>query len=251
MSRPPKPEFSGAVLDPVAAYDRLAPYYSHFSNRRAAYLRSVEEQIAKRIPPGAASLLDLGAGDGSRSLRIAAATRIPRVVLLEPSTKMCSEISDHFDLWRGRAEELDAGTIADRFDVITCLWNVLGHVQSFEQRARVLSTAGQLLSPNGLFLVDVIHRYNVRAYGVAMTAARWLRDRLAPSNNNGDVTAYWETAAGGISTYGHVFTGREMRHLAQKASLDFVERTVIDYENGTIRKASWTGNLLYVFRRSS
>ena len=251
MSHPPKSEFGEAVLDPVAAYDRLAPYYSHFSGLRAAYLRSVEEQIAKRIPAGTTSLLDVGAGDGSRSSRIAATGGIPRVVLLEPSTKMSSDISARFELWRMRAEELNAGVTRDRFDVITCLWNVLGHIQSFEQRARVLNTAAQLLSPNGLLFVDVIHRYNVRSYGMVMTAARWLRDLLLPSDNNGDVTAHWQTAAGDIGTYGHVFTGREMRHLARKSGLDFVEQIVIDYENGNICEASWGGNLLYVFRRTS
>src|SRR5690242_21701858 len=50
------------IDDPVVAYDQLAPYYSHFTERRAAYLRSVEQQIAARIPAGATSLLDIGAG---------------------------------------------------------------------------------------------------------------------------------------------------------------------------------------------
>jgi len=76
------------ILDPVAAYDQLAPHYSHLSNRRTAFLKSVESNIVSRLPAHAASLLDIGAGDGNRALRIAAAAGIGRVVLLEPSSRM-------------------------------------------------------------------------------------------------------------------------------------------------------------------
>ena len=237
--------------DPVAAYDKLAPHYSHFSRRRAAYLRSVEEQIRSRILDGSSFLLDIGAGDGSRALCIARAAGISGVILLEPSPKMLGETPAGCKPWRTRAEDLDITAIADRFDVITCLWNVLGHVEGFEKRVRALSAAAQLLSPTGLIFVDVIHRYNVRSYGATMTAARWLRDRILPDDRNGDVTARWQTLTGEISTYGHVFTDREMRHLAHRAGLKCMAKIVIDYVTGEIRRASCLGNLLYVFRRAS
>ena len=237
--------------DPVAAYDKLAPHYSHFSRRRAAYLRSVEEQISSHIPAGCSLLLDIGAGDGSRALCIARATGISRVILLEPSPQMLGETPPGCEAWRTRAEDLDITAIADRFDVITCLWNVLGHLEGFAKRVRALSAAAQLLSPTGLIFVDVIHRYNLRSYGATMTAARWLRDRILPDDRNGDVTARWQTPTGEISTYGHVFTDREMHHLADAAGLKGMARTVIDYATGEIRRASCMGNLLYVFRRAS
>ena len=251
MSSSSKSQSAHEVLDPVAAYDRLAPHYSQFCERRAAYLRSVEEQIVSRIPPGSKSLLDIGAGDGSRALRIACTAGISRVVLLEPSSQMSVSVPAGTELWSTRVEDVEIAGIAERFDVIACLWNVLGHIESPGKRGRALSTAAQLLSPGGLLFVDVIHRYNVRSYGVVMTAARWLRDRFAPSDANGDVVANWQTTAGEISTYGHVFTDREMRRLAKSMGLECVERVVIDYRTGKIRGMSCLGNLLYVFRRSS
>ncbi|HEX7893061.1 MAG TPA: class I SAM-dependent methyltransferase [Terriglobales bacterium] len=238
------------VLDPVAAYDRLAPYYSQFAKRRARYLRSIEEQIALRIPAGSSSLLDIGAGDGSRTMKIATSSGISRVVLVEASAKMASAAPSGCEIWRTRFEELNMGSISERFDVITCLWNVLGHIQGFENRAKALTAASQLLSPDGLLFVDVIHRYNARSYGLVMTAARWLRDHFSPSDVNGDVTARWHTAAGEISTYGHVFTDPEMRRLAASAGLKCVERVGIDYDTG-VMCPGWQGNLLYIFRRSS
>lgn len=238
------------VLDPVAAYDRLAPYYLQFAKRRARYLRSVEEQIVLRIPAGASSLLDIGAGDGSRTMKIATSSGISRVVLVEASAKMASAVPAGCELWRTRAEELDVRVISERFDVITCLWNVLGHIRGFENRAKALTAASQLLSPDGLLFLDVIHRYNARSHGILMTAARWVRDHISPNDDNGDVTARWQTAAGEISTYGHVFTDAEMRRLAASAGLKCVERVGIDYDTGAMCP-SWQGNLFYVFRRSS
>jgi 2-polyprenyl-3-methyl-5-hydroxy-6-metoxy-1,4-benzoquinol methylase len=253
VSSSPKPHADAAheVLDPVAAYDRLAPHYAQFSERRSAYLRSVEEQIGSRILPTAKSLLDIGAGDGTRALRIADTAGMSRVVLLEPSSQISGGEARGTERWSVRAEGLDVPKIAERFDVITCLWNVIGHIKGSDNRARALSTATQLLSSNGLLFVDVIHRYNVRSYGWVMTTARWLRDRLAPGKSTGDVVARWKTTTGEISTYGHVFTDREMQRLAGAAGLEIVERLVIDYETGETRTWSCLGNLLYVFRRTS
>jgi len=237
-------------LDPVTAYNQLAPYYSDFSKRRAPYLRRVEELIATRIPAGASSLLDIGAGDGGRALRIAHTSGISRVVLLEPSARMSGETPSGCVAWRTRVEDLDVSELEVRFDVITCLWNVLGHIEGLKRRVRALSVAKQLLSSKGLLFVDVIHRYNVRSYGVVMTAARWLGDHLAPREDRGDVNARWQTSAGEISTYGHVFTHHEVQRLARSAGFECLERVVIDYGTGKVHRPSCMGNLLYVLRFS-
>jgi SAM-dependent methyltransferase len=240
-----------SILDPVAAYDRLAPHYFYFSNRRSAYLRSVESNIVSRLPAHAVSLLDIGAGDGSRAQRIAVAAGISRLVLLEPSSPMSARAPAAAELWPVRAEELRVEEIPEHFDAITCLWNVLGHIRGSENRIRALKNAAQLLSPRGRIIVDVIHRYNVPSYGLLPTIVRRMRDQISPGETNGDVVASWETATGNIKTYGHVFTDREMRHLAKFAGLECIERVVIDYESGKLHRMRCLGNLLYVFRRTS
>jgi 2-polyprenyl-3-methyl-5-hydroxy-6-metoxy-1,4-benzoquinol methylase len=265
--------------DPIAAYDRLAAHYADLSRRRELYLRSVEREIVSRIPKGSGSLLDVGAGDGIRALSIAAQMGIKRVVLVEPSKEMAGRSGELAEFWPMRAEDLlpdavdkthracgpgtDEGvrprntlpnTIhpragAERFDIITCLWNVLGHIPRHEKRLRALTAIARLLAPQGRFFLDVNHRYNLRAYGILSTGARWVRDVLSPGENNGDVLAEWSDA--GISTYGHVFTHSEIMRLCSAAGLDLEERLVIDYDDGRIRRFAFQGNLLYVFRRSS
>jgi len=269
--------------NPIAAYDRVAAHYANLSRRREQYLLGVEGEIISQIPPGSRSLLDLGAGDGTRALRIAKQSGIERVVLVEPSKGMASQKSlDHAEIWPVRAETLaeyctvSAGstnfaeaeegywhggpetaeggcphTIAERFDVITCLWNVIGHIPGADQRQRALRAVATLLSPGGRFFLDVNHRYNLRSYGVLPTSARWIRDLFFPSEHNGDVLARWSLDESSISTYGHVFTNREIMRLAESSGLEFQEQIVVDYETGRIRRFPFLGNLLYVFRRSS
>ena len=260
--------------DPVAAYDRLAAHYADLSHRREAYLRGVEHEIISRIPKSSRSLLDVGAGDGIRALRIASQAGIERVVLVEPSKEMAGRSSKLAEVWPVRAEDLGAdaaeknhlafgpGTAedgcpqtihryggAERFEVIICLWNVFGHIPRDEKRLRALTAITRLLAPEGRFFLDINHRYNVSSYGVLPTSARWIHDLFSPGETNGDVLANWGEAA--ISTYGHVFTHGEIMRLGDAAGLELEQRLVIDYGDGRIRRFAFQGNLLYVFRRSS
>ncbi len=243
--------------DPVAAYDRLAARYAALSRKREAYLRGVEREILARAPKPSQSLLDVGSGDGSRALAIASPLAIRRVVLVEPSREMAAKAAGSPEIWPVRAEDLGSidgphpQPIADRFDVITCLWNVLGHVPTAEKRLQALTAIARLLAPQGRFFLDVNHRYNLRAYGLLPTGARWIHDLLSPSDTNGDVLAKWSAGKAGVSTYGHVFMHPEIKRLVASAGLEIEERVVLDYENGRTRRFAFQGNLLYVFRRSS
>lgn len=232
-------------LDPIAAYDYIAPQFARLSAFRRAYLDQVEQQIISVFPKNAQALLDVGAGDGSRSQRIAQARGVSRLVLVEPSAAMRGPAIPGAEIWSMRAEDLH--TIDSQFDVITCLWNVLGHIHPAVSRAGVLRQFARLLSPGGLIFIDVNHRYNAAEYGVMPTILRVLRDRIRPDESNGDVEAVWN----GCVTRGHVFTDREFRALAQNAGLEVRKRVVIHYRTGQLQRRSYLGNLLYVLGTSA
>ncbi len=248
--------------DPVAAYDRLAAYYDALSSRREHYLRGVEREIISRIPNGSRSLLDVGAGNGTRALEIASRSEIKRVVLVEPSKQMAARSRGSAEVWPLRAEDLAVDAAAEKhptwglrkdekFDVITCLWNVLGHVTTEEKRLRTLTGVAQLLAPQGRFFLDVNHRYNLRSYGIFPTSARYAHDLFVRNRNNGDVKARWNSGDATITTYGHVFSHAQIMRLADGAGLELEERLVMDYDDGCVRRFAFQGNLLYIFRRSS
>lgn len=251
MNRP-----SDDILDPVAAYDRVAPFFSDISQRRKRYLHGIDQLTLARVPRGGRSLLDVGAGDGKRALRIAHSAGLRDVVLLEPSAEMIKGCANHAEIWRFRAEDLESDNLPSEagdwnFDVITCLWNVLGHIRPAETRVRVLRRLGRLLSQQGRLFLDVHHRYNVCSYGRFRTASRFLHDQLWPGESNGDVTVMWSFGDFHCRTHGHVFTDREVRRVAAEADLAVSERVVVDYDTGEVKRRAWEGNLFYVFRRRS
>ena len=251
--------------DPVTAYDRLAAHYPALSRRRERYLSGVEREIVSRVPPDNRSLLDVGAGDGARALRMASRLGIERIVLVEPSRTMAEKAATHAEVWMIRAEALaepglrdlapdgpgSSGNVTERFDVVTCLWNVLGHVPGVETRLRVLRAIAHRLTPQGRLFLDVNHRYNLRAYGIFATGARWIYDLVSRKESNGDVLAQWNVGDTFVSTRGHVFVDGEIMRLAEAAGLELEERLVIDYGDGRIRRFAFQGNLLYLFRLHS
>lgn len=230
----------GPVLNAIAAYDSVAPGYAELSERRRAYLDAVDAEILRRVPSGASSLIDVGAGDGRRALEIAKRAGIRRVVLVEPSEGMRGLIPTDVEVWHDRIETLaDSGP---KFDVVLCLWNVLGHVPSRELRVAVLENLGQRCSAGGLIFLDVINQYNIAECGVGAVVRRFF------SLQNGDVPVTWKTSAGEVATQGHVFTAGEMERLFREAGLETAERIVLNYETG--QREAWTvaGNFLYVLK---
>lgn len=229
----------------VAAYDALAPHYSEISRSRKPYLAAIERLIVEGAPDRPEAMLDVGAGDGRRATRIAQAVGARSLVLVEPSAAMASACRElrPAAVWGATAQELPVRRAG--FDVVTCLWNVLGHVPSAEQRVEGLRRMRASLSDRGRLFVDVNHRYNARAYGRLATLGRGLRDLLAPSPRNGDVVVRFHVDGREIRCAGHVFTAREMERLFAAAGLSILRRHVVDYATGELRRLPVSGQLLY------
>jgi len=241
------------ILDPVVAYDQIGPVFARIAEQRRSYLDSIDHLVISQIPRGSRSMLDVGAGDGGRARRIAQARDIADLVLVEPSVAMHgntlgNQASDA-KLRTMRAEELHL--IDGKFDVVICLWNVLGHIFPAANRLEVLRQFARLVSPQGGIFVDVHHRYNVRHYGAIPTAFRFLHDRLKWKDTSGDIVIAWDVEDVRCITRGHVFTDREFRTLAQEAALNIENRFVVDYATGERRQWSIEGHLLYVLRRTA
>jgi ubiquinone/menaquinone biosynthesis C-methylase UbiE len=231
-----------APIPPAAAYDALAPYYKSVSMVRTAYLRRIEAIVTSHVR-NARSLLDIGSGDGVRALRIARSAGVERVVLVEPSAGMRAQCREKAEFWECSAAEIPVA--ANKFDVITCLWNVLGHIQTARQRELALVRFRDLLNPGGMVFLDVNYRYNAPAYGWTQTALRVVHDLVFPSDHNGDVIVSWQIGNHSICTWGHVFTHKELRGLFSQAGFKIKRRWTVSYRSGRECKLPFLGNLLY------
>ena len=194
-------------------------------------------------------MLDVGAGDGVRSLKIADLGSITRVVLAEPNTSMIKsrQIRPGVEIWNTAAENLPAGKA--EFEVITCLWNVLGHIETERKRIIALRKMKSLLSERGLIFIDVNNRKNAASYGWIKTFGRIFDDFIKPAETNGDVSYSWQVGERIIQSRGHVFTSREMERLISTAGLQTKVRYIIDYKNGRRRRSVFRGQLLYLLTR--
>ncbi len=231
-------------VDPVTAYDRMARYFDAIRTRRQKYCDAIDELVLANWPVGARSMLDVGCGEGMRAETLAQRAAIEELVLLEPSEGMRKQISGQRDVWSARVEELPNQSC--RFDVITCLWNVLGHVPSPDKRLQALRNMRDLLSPGGALFLDVQNRYNARQYGTIKTAARMLYDVVTPSIRNGDVTVRWNIEGGLVKTYGHVFRHSEMLEMFRQTGLTVRKSAVVNYATGQQQTSRFAGSMFFV-----
>jgi len=228
-----------------SSYGLLAPYFRAYSQKRAVYLNAVDQIICQRILPDARSLLDVGAGDGFRAAKLSASRSLSYLVLAEPSEEMLSYCRQQpaDEVWPVAAEDLPY--VNQRFDVITCLWNVLGLIESQAKRLEALHKMRSLLSHRGQLFLDVNNRYNARTYGWLPALGRVFYDLLSPSDTNGDVSFTWRIGERHIHSYGHVFRPVEVSRLIEDAGLAINQRHVIDYQTGKHRRFTFEGQLLY------
>lgn len=235
------------------SYDQLAPYYRGLSEQRAIYLAAVEAyvvQVAGHSPPS--RMLDAGAGDGVRARRIAAAIGVDQLVLAEPSEGMAalarSVSRDGEIIWPYSIENLplDEG----KFDLITCLWNVLGHLPGSAARIAGLRRMASLLAPGGRIVADVNNRHNAAAYGRWRVRWRKLIDAVRPDERRGDVMVTWKVGGNVVSGHGHLFTPSEVRRLVQSAGLRIVDEVAIDYITGQQSRRLVDGQLVYTFEKA-
>ncbi len=173
---------------------------------------------------------------------------MPEVALVEPSRAMRREWPVGVQGLAIPAEEL--ASVAGSFDVILCLWNVIGHVFPAVRRTEVLRQFARLASAEGKIFVDCNHRYNIRQYGAFRTAARLLYDWVAPGERNGDVTVTWTINGIDCATTGHVFTNREVTRMIAAAGLRVERKYIVDYSSGELCRWGFQGNLLYVLCRA-
>jgi SAM-dependent methyltransferase len=230
------------VIDAVTAYDALAPYYKAISAARSPYLEAVE-RIVSTYARGAGSLLDIGAGDAMRTCVIAESAGISRIVAVEPSAAMRAQCMQEVQFWECSAAELPETDL--EFDLIICLWNVLGHVRTTEERLLTLARARKLLGPGGMMFVDVNHRYNAVVHGWVRTMWHMLYDFFSWSDTNGDVVVSWKIGSLPICTHGHLFTQKELKILFRSAGLSVRDEWVLNYRTGETCKSPLHGSLLY------
>ncbi|MEQ1729670.1 MAG: class I SAM-dependent methyltransferase, partial [Vicinamibacterales bacterium] len=144
------------------------------------------------------------------------------------------------------AEALPA--TAGVFDVMTCLWNVLAHVDTRAQRLTALRRMASMLAPGGRLFLDVHNRYNMATAGRLRVAGRLLRDYLRPGDANGVVSFTWTAGGILIPATGYLFAPPDMPTLFDDAGLAVVQCAWVNYADGS-PAGRWSGQMLFALER--
>ncbi len=234
-------------LSPVPSeeyYAAVAAVYARSAAAQAPYLHGVDQFVQRWCADHAVGLiLDLGCGDGRRLAGLAASTGASAV-----GVDNCERM---VGIARANGIEARVADIAaptwdtmafGRYDLATCLWNVLGHIDSHESRVTALSNARSALADGGALIIDVNNRHNARAYGWARALRNVAQDAIG-RGQRGDYPVVCRECSPPVTTLVHLFTPGEVKRMLHDAGLRPLQTMFIDYASGS-PTGRWHGQIL-------
>ncbi|ARV12798.1 hypothetical protein BTO09_10745 [Gilvibacter sp. SZ-19] len=228
------------VMNSKSYYNAIAKNYSKLARKRLKYLMAVEAIITKS--QNIDSYLDIGCGDGKRSLRIIDQLKPRKVVLLDESDQMLQNINaSQLGVIEVKVGNYLSQPIETKFDLITCLWNVFGHLESKEIKLLFLEKIHNSLTESGILFLDINNRYNLKSYGIKAVFQNIFKDFTGKQN-----AGYYSLNAGtDISSQVYIHNPFEMDKLLKRAGFSKVKKYYIDYDTGEEKSTFLEGQILY------
>ncbi len=221
-------------------YNDIASNYNNFLIDKDLYLRAVEREICKT--DNIKSYLDIACGDATRSLRIVEVIKPDKVVLIDESKHMIerARFKKNLDLELVNMDFFDYHSKIT-FDMITCLWNVFGHLVDKNQRLNFLIKIHSLMSNNGVLFIDINNRYNIDYYGFKNVFLNIVKNILGVKN----VGSYNLKASNGLISKVYIHKPNEFDKLINLAGFQIIEKKYFNYETGAEVDSSWRGQIFY------
>ncbi|WP_413751853.1 methyltransferase domain-containing protein [Streptomyces sp. R-74717] len=218
-------------------YDAYSRGYATYLERHTGYFRAVEKEVAAAAGNRRGlALLDVGTGTGERLQRVVSEIRPDHVAAIDESPEMAVLAQSNCPGAQVLAMPLGApelpGAFSERFDLVTCLSNVLGHIPK-TQLVPGLKKIRSLMKPGGAFVFDVNNRYNAVTYGPLSVIRNMARDRVLPGG--GDFTAAYRNGDEVLHTPVHLFSPSEVAWMLRESGLKIASIGFRDYVTGQER----------------
>ncbi|MBU1200123.1 class I SAM-dependent methyltransferase [Patescibacteria group bacterium] len=233
-------------------YDKLAPNYRKVSEEKQDYLKTIDNLIVT-ILGKADSIVDLGSGDGVHISKLANSLQVKKVLLVDNSDEMLILSRKIPKIKAVKSSIVDINS-SDRFDVVTCLWNVLGHVEPYDNIRKTLVNIDQnLLKNGGWFFLDVNNIYNAKSYGTFQVIQNIVKDILKSA-----YSAYYKeeyikfkklVSGEDVEMKVHFFGPMEVEGYLKGTRLRVFRKYYINYNSGDIEKCFWRGQIFYVIKK--
>lgn len=224
-------------------YNDIADAYRNISESRKNFLDAIDNYIIESCAENKPTYLDIGAGDGYRSLKISKGIKAKKTVLLDNSDQILAKIESKDNV------KLVINSILDfespiKFNLITCLWNVLGHVGDFEDRKNVFIKIETLLADDGVFIFDVNNRYNIAHYGM-----KNVMNNINAEHQTPEKAGWFTLNQDGHKTNVYVHNPFEIDSYLKDINLKVEKVEYIDYSTGEKKETFFEGQLLYYIKK--
>ena len=236
------------ILSSPKLYDKFAPYYRSYSTKKREYLDSVDSLIVQDVTFKIFSMLDVGSGDGIRACKVFKNLKGKKLTLIDNSPKMIalSKKIKGANVYLVDISSQDTSHLKEKFELITCLWNVFGHINTYKKRLAALRNMKKLLKEGGVIVCDVNNRYNLTYYGAKIFAKNLFRDIITPSTKNGDVITNLKMSKKvSVPYFCHFFSAFEFDKMAKTVGLSIIKKYYIKYKTGNIEKNFFRGQIVY------
>lgn len=233
-------------------------FYKHFSNSfkeysfsKKKYLDTIDDIISD-LDNKPRSIIDIGAGDGRRSLKIAKKLGVNDLILVDDCDEILSDIKEDLNIKKIIEDISDNDfykKIEKKSDLVLCLWNVLGHIETEEERISAIKNISNLLNVNGVVYLDVNNRYNAKQYGFKNVVRNILKDLVFFNKNNGDFSFSFKEGENDIKTKVHIFNPYELDKYFKMYGLKILDKKFINYSTGEIESNIFSGQILYKLKK--
>ena len=225
-------------------YDKIASSYNSQVEARINYLNAIDDYIIADAHGKVDKYLDVGSGDGRRSIKISNGIRVTsETVLVDDSSKMINNFEGNNSIKVFNQSVFDFQHPSN-FDFITCLWNVLGHFPSKNARIELFKKISDLLNTNGVFIFDVNNRYNIAHYGFKNVERNIKNDNL-----NVDESGWFVLGEEPHQTKVYVHSPFDIEEYLLETDLVLEEAKYFDYQTGLIKETFFEGQLFYKMRK--
>ena len=200
-------------------------------------------------------MLDIGSGEGERASRLKRKLGAKTLLMMESSQEMIDlcKVQKGEKKIKADITTLNCKKYTNKFDVITCLWNVFGHISSKSKRLIALRQIKRMVRANGRIYIDISNRYNMKYYGVKIVLFNIIHDIFKSENiygKNGDFKYNIQLSKRKqIASSCHFFSKYEFDNLIHTAELAVVNTYYINYLDGNLEQSQFSGHLLYILER--
>jgi 2-polyprenyl-3-methyl-5-hydroxy-6-metoxy-1,4-benzoquinol methylase len=207
------------------------------------------------LPNRCERILDVGCADGVRGHHLFTNARGSEIWMMDNCQEMCERARQiegmsgehilNFDITQDTQNHLPN----DYFDVVWCLWNVLGNIAEYPRRIEALAHMKEVMRQNGRIFIDVNNRYNLANYGWKILTENLFNDIIRPNRNNGTVEYKIKvTDNKEIDSYCHFFNPKELPEIFKELDLKVLKSVYVDYTTGALTH-QWGGQMFYVVEK--